>query len=197
MPRVHLVISLLKRWLMGPTRVRSVRSTSTTIWMSSRSASIGGDRKAAANSSSVSRSRLWPLIPSLTTASFTRPQRRARANHNLLGSPESRGYPAREILVNVNDGCVIIGIDIDRRRVGDEHIRLRGRLECGIDGAQFFQYRRWGTHQANCSVWSKMLQDDFRTLGQLEGHNCCGIRRACRFTTFGTRAIAPTGTSIC
>jgi len=48
-----------------------------------------------------------------------------------------------------------------------------------------------GTHQANCSVWSKMLPDDFRTLGQLEGHNCRGIRRDCRFTTSGTGPSRP------
>jgi hypothetical protein len=48
-----------------------------------------------------------------------------------------------------------------------------------------------GTHQANCSVWSKMLPDDFRTLGQLEGHHCRGIRRDCRFTTSGTGPSRP------
>jgi hypothetical protein len=42
-----------------------------------------------------------------------------------------------------------------------------------------------------------MLQDDFRTLGQLEGHNCRGIRNGLSFYNVRNRAIAPTDTSIC
>ena len=45
MPRLHRVISLLKLWLMGTLRERSVISTSTTISMNSRSGSIVGGQK--------------------------------------------------------------------------------------------------------------------------------------------------------
>jgi len=62
-PRAHRVISLLKRWLIGTHQERSAISTSTTIWMSSRSASIAGDPRVGASSSFASRSKPWPSIP--------------------------------------------------------------------------------------------------------------------------------------
>jgi hypothetical protein len=59
MPRVHRVISLLKRWLMGTHQGRSATSISITTWTSLRSDSIGGDQQAAASSSSASCSKRW------------------------------------------------------------------------------------------------------------------------------------------
>src|ERR1039457_4178773 len=97
--------------------------------MSSRSASIGGDRKAAANSSSVSRSRLWPLIQSLTTASFTRPQRRARASHNLLGPPESRGYPATFNISNSTIANLNLGTVVGDLNSSIQQLNVEGRKE--------------------------------------------------------------------
>ena len=83
MPRVHRVISLLKRWLMGTHQGEIVISTWMTIWMSSRSGSIVGDPRAAASSSFGSRSKLWPFILFLTTGSFTPVRERQEPNHNL------------------------------------------------------------------------------------------------------------------
>jgi len=57
MPRVHRVISLLKRWLMGTHQGAVSTSISITTWTSSRSDSTGGDQKAAASSSSASCSK--------------------------------------------------------------------------------------------------------------------------------------------
>ncbi len=64
MPRVHRVISLLKRWRMGTHQgAVSHISTSITTWTSLRSASIGGNQKAAAHSSSASCSKRWQSSP--------------------------------------------------------------------------------------------------------------------------------------
>jgi hypothetical protein len=51
LPRVHLVVSLLKRWLVGTHPGAVSPSISPTIWMSSHSGSTGGDRRAAASCS--------------------------------------------------------------------------------------------------------------------------------------------------
>ena len=52
-PRVHRVIFLLNRWLLGTHQGRSAISIWSTTWMSLRSDLIGGDQKAAASSSSL------------------------------------------------------------------------------------------------------------------------------------------------
>jgi hypothetical protein len=56
-PRVHLVVSLLKRWLLGTIRAPSARPTWITTWTSSRSGSTGDGRATAACCSSGSLNR--------------------------------------------------------------------------------------------------------------------------------------------
>lgn len=63
LPRVHLVVSHLKRWIMG-THQGAISHISIwiTIWMSSRFASTSGDQKAVASYFSGSRSKPWQSI---------------------------------------------------------------------------------------------------------------------------------------
>jgi transposase-like protein len=75
MPRVHRVISLLKRWLMGTHQGAVSHKHLGTIWMSSRSASTGGDQKAEASFSFASRNKPSRWAPSLMIGSSIRPPR--------------------------------------------------------------------------------------------------------------------------
>ena len=68
LPHVHLVASLVKRWILGRTRERSVTTSSTTTWTSSRCASTDVTPATVACSSTDSCRALWPLIPPLSHA---------------------------------------------------------------------------------------------------------------------------------
>jgi ISXO2-like transposase domain len=57
LPRVHLVVSLLKRWLVGTHQGAAAAGTFPTTWTSSHSGSTGGDRGAEASCSFDSSSR--------------------------------------------------------------------------------------------------------------------------------------------
>lgn len=85
LPRVRLVISLLKRWLMGTLRERSAINTWTTIWTSSRSASISGDPGAGANPSFAWRSRLSLSIRHALPNRSPKQRRAPEAKLNPLG----------------------------------------------------------------------------------------------------------------
>jgi len=91
LPRVHLVISLLKRRLMG-THQGAVSHTWTTIWTSSRFASTGAYHGAGESCSTVWRNRRSLFNLSLATESFT-PMPKNLANRNLLACDESSGCP--------------------------------------------------------------------------------------------------------
>jgi len=56
LPRVHLIASLLKRWLLGTHQGAVSRSTWITTWTSSRFVSIDGTRVAEERSSGASPS---------------------------------------------------------------------------------------------------------------------------------------------
>ncbi len=57
LPRVHLMASLLKRWLLGTHQGAVSRSTWITTWTSSRFVSIDGTRVAEERSSCASPSK--------------------------------------------------------------------------------------------------------------------------------------------
>jgi transposase-like protein/ribosomal protein L37AE/L43A len=67
MPRVHRVISLLKRWLMGTHQGAVSLEHLDTTWTNSLSASTGGNRVAGASSFSGSSSRPSPSTQSPTS----------------------------------------------------------------------------------------------------------------------------------
>ena len=68
MPRVHRIASLLKRWILGTTKVRSATNTWSSTLMSSPFGSIGVGLATAASSSTDSCSK-----PSWSTPSRTNP----------------------------------------------------------------------------------------------------------------------------
>ena len=63
LPRVHRVISLLKRWVLGTHQGAVNPRTWITTWTSSRFASIAGHRTIAASFSIGCSSKPWPPIP--------------------------------------------------------------------------------------------------------------------------------------
>jgi transposase-like protein len=83
MPRVHRVISLLKRWLLG-THQGAVSHKHLDYYLDEfTSDSIGGDQRAEESSSIALRNKLWPLLPSRMTGSSTQPRGRPQGKHNL------------------------------------------------------------------------------------------------------------------
>src|SRR5208337_1464035 len=91
MPRVHLVASLLKRWLIGTHQVASSISISTTTSTNSPSASIAADQRPAGCSSIASPNKHSPLDWRPTTPSSS--QRvpaapRQRGNEGDTHSPQ-------------------------------------------------------------------------------------------------------------
>jgi hypothetical protein len=92
LPRVHLVVSLLKRWLagthQGAVSHEHLRTTSTSL----RFALTGENPRAGESSFSVSCNKHW--IPALRpTPKSPSPPDCSAANHHLLGPPESSAYP--------------------------------------------------------------------------------------------------------
>ena len=97
LPRVHLAISLLKRWLLGTHKGRSATSIWTTISTSSCSASTGAAHAVAASSSTGWCSRPWQWSRTPYRSILAKGDEPFEPNHKILGSPESSGYPAAGI----------------------------------------------------------------------------------------------------
>ena len=94
LPRVHLAISLLKRWSWARIRGRSATSIWTTISTSSCSASIGADHAVGASSSIALCSRMAVEPTPYRSIVADWDLRRCEPNYKMLGSPESSGYQA-------------------------------------------------------------------------------------------------------
>ena len=96
LPRVHLAISLLKRWMLGTHQgAVSHEHSGLPISTSSCSASIGADHAVGASSSTALCSRPWRWSRRRTARSSPiGTLRRCEPNYKMLGSPESSGYPA-------------------------------------------------------------------------------------------------------
>ena len=74
LPHVHLVASLVKRWILGRTRAPSATTSSTTTWTSSPSASIAVTHATAACSSTDScRARWLPILTPTAPSPEKRP----------------------------------------------------------------------------------------------------------------------------
>jgi hypothetical protein len=67
LPRVHRVISLLKRWLWACRKDHSIWNICITVSMNSLSASTVADRKAEGGFSFALWSKQWPWSQALTT----------------------------------------------------------------------------------------------------------------------------------
>ena len=83
LPRVHRVIALLKRWLMG-THQGAVSHKHLDYYLDEFTFRFNRRRSSVEASSSFAwRSKLWPFLLSLMTGSPTRLQGRQKPNHNL------------------------------------------------------------------------------------------------------------------
>src|SRR5271165_5148682 len=109
MPRVHLVASLLKRWLIGTHQGGVSINISTTTSTNSPSASIAADQRPAGCSFIASPNKPSPLDPRPTTPS---------SSHRVPATPGQRGnegdtqFLQKIIFRQIDDGiCDLVALN--------------------------------------------------------------------------------------
>jgi hypothetical protein len=105
LPRVHLVISHLKRWLLGTHQGAVSHKHLDYCWMNSRFASTGDAQRAAASSSIALLSRPWRSNPYPWIKSFIPTPAKTHENHKPLWSPESSRYLSRGQTGAIDQSC--------------------------------------------------------------------------------------------